>query len=156
MGPLWVLLEPLGRLLRPCWENIKKYFFFGPQFASQNGTKNPPRCVAAPGVLDPTGIYSLLTYCFSLLGGAKSIPPCRSKFFHVGAMLALLSLLGASWAHFSRLAALVGAFGRFSCVLECSGHDFGASWAPFSWLLKRPWPHFSRFFCTTCVMAQLR
>ena len=71
-------------------------------------------------------------------------------------MLALFSLLGASWAHFSRLAELVGVFGRFFCVLECFGHDFGASWAPFSWLLGPPRPHFSRLFCRNRVLAQVR
>ena len=71
-------------------------------------------------------------------------------------MLALFSLLGASWAHFSRLAELVGVFGRFFGVLECFGHDFGASWAPFSWLLGPPRPHFSRFFCRNRVLAQVR
>ena len=60
---------------------------------------------------------------------------------HVGTILALFSVLSASWAHFSRLAARVGAVGRFSCVLECSGHDFGAPKPPF-WMPKRlifPW-----------------
>ena len=97
-----------------------------------------------------------LTYCFACYRGGPHGVIGRVFGLHVGAMLASLSLLGASWAHFSRLAARVGAVGRFSCVLECSGHNFGTSWALISWLLKRPWPHFSQFFCTTCVMAQMR
>ena len=80
----------------------------------------------------------------------------RPKFRQVGSMLAHFSLLSASWVHFSRLAAFVAPFGRFFRDLGRSSLDFGTSWALFSWLLKRPWPHFSRFFCTTCVMAQMR
>ena len=34
------LLDPLGCLLRPCWKNIKKNLFFGPQLGSQNAVKN--------------------------------------------------------------------------------------------------------------------
>ena len=34
------LLDPLGCLLRPCWKNIKKNLFFGPQLRSQNAIKN--------------------------------------------------------------------------------------------------------------------
>ena len=79
----------------------------------------------------------------------------RSKFSHVGAMLALFPLLGASWAHFSRLAALVVAFGCFFGVLECFGHDFDASWAAFSWPLGPPRPHFSRLLASVCALVQM-
>ena len=75
--------------------------------------------------------------------------------FYVGAMLAHFSLLGASWVHFSRLAALVVAFPVFLGVLECSGHDFGASWAQFSWFLGPLKPHFPKPFCRICVLAQV-
>ena len=45
-------------------------------------------------------------------------------------MLALFSLLSASWAHFSRLVAFVAPFGRFFGDLGRSSLDFGApSWA---------------------------
>ena len=48
---------------------------------------------------------------------------------HVGSILALFSVLSASWAHFSRLAAFVAAFGRFFRDLGRSSLDFGApSW----------------------------
>ena len=43
---------------------------------------------------------------------------------HVGTILALFSLLSASWAHFSRLAAFVAPFGRFSRDLGRSSLDF--------------------------------
>ena len=44
-------------------------------------------------------------------------------------MLAFFSVLSASWAHFSRLAAFVAAFGRFFRDLGRSSLDFGApSW----------------------------
>ena len=91
-----------------------------------------------------------------MLRGGTVLDRGRPKSCHVGAMLALFSLLGASWAHFSRLTARVGVFGRFFGVLKCFGHDFGASWAPFSWLLGRPRPHFSRLFCRNRALAQVR
>ena len=48
---------------------------------------------------------------------------------HVGTKLALFSVLSASGAHFSRLAAFVAPFGRFFRDLGRSSLDFGApSW----------------------------
>ena len=48
---------------------------------------------------------------------------------HVGTILALFSVLNASWAHFSRLAAFVAPLGRFFRALGRSSLDFGApSW----------------------------
>ena len=48
---------------------------------------------------------------------------------HVGTILVLFSVLSASWAHFSRLAAFVAPFGRFFRDLGRSSLDFGApSW----------------------------
>ena len=138
-------------------------FAFGMRFWSKKPTKNPSKTRPEPFKNPPRcsqrqACQTLLHFLLALnyyRGGPHGVIG-RVFGLHVGAMLASLSLLGASWAHFSRLAARVGAVGRFSCVLECSGHDFGTSWALFSWLLKRPWPHFSKFFCTTCVMAQMR
>ena len=118
--------------------------------------KKSAALLAAPGVLNTIAFFACINILHFLSRGGLHGVIDRVFGLHVGAMLASLSLLGASWAYFSRLAARVGAVGRFSCVLECSGHDFGTSWAVFSWFLKRPWPHFSKFFCTTCVMAQVR
>ena len=67
-------------------------------------------------------------------------------------MLALFSLLGASWPHFLRLTALVGPVCCFLRVFERSNSDFEALWARFSrfWSLQN---HvFPRFF----VLARLR
>ena len=48
---------------------------------------------------------------------------------HVGTKLALFSVLSASGAHFSRLAAFVAPFGRFFRDSGRSSHDFGTpSW----------------------------
>ena len=90
-----------------------------------------------------------------LLGGGAA-SKIEVQIFHFGAMLAHFSLLGASWAHFSRLAALVVAFASFLVVLECSGHDFGASWAQFSWFLGPLKPYFPRSLGWICVLAQVR
>ena len=52
------------------------------------------------------------------------------------------SLLGASWAHFARLAALVVALGLFLCVLGGSGLDFGGVWDAPGRALEVPGQHF--------------
>ena len=55
---------------------------------------------------------------------------------HVGTKLALFSVLSASGAHFSRLAAFVAPFGRFFRDLSRSSFDFGTP----------SWPYGGRFF----------
>ena len=77
------------------------------------------------------------------------------KFCQVGSMLAHFSLLSASWTHFSRLAALVVAFGCFFDVLERSGGDLGALEAPFWRLLEAPRAYFSRLLCA-CVLCAVQ
>ena len=58
----------------------------------------------------------------------------------------LFPLLGASWLHFAPLAAFVVALGRFFCVPERSGVDFGGSWGSPGRVLEPPGLYFSRFF----------
>ena len=81
------------------------------------------------------------------VGGRRQV-----KIFHVGAMLALFSLLGASWAHFSRLAAFVASLGRFFRVLARSGLDFGGFRVAPGRVLKLQGLIFRRF----CMHARLR
>ena len=73
-----------------------------------------------------------LTYCFSLLGGARGLPDRGQTWAcggQLGTMLAHFSLLSGSWVHFLRLAAFVAPFGRFFHDLGRSSLDFGApSW----------------------------
>ena len=71
-------------------------------------------------------------------------------------MLADFSLLSGSWMHFSRLAAFVAPFGRFFRDLGRSSLDFEAQVGHMLGGSCCPLPHFSKFFCTTCVMAQVR
>ena len=58
------------------------------------------------------------------------------------------SLLGASWAHLVPLAAFVVALGRFWCVLERPGLDFGGSREGPGRVLEPPNVYFARFFGT--------
>ena len=62
------------------------------------------------------------------------------------------SLLGASWAHFASLAAFVAALGRFLCVLERSGLDFGGFQESPGRVLERPGIYFSRLL-RACALA---
>ena len=71
--------------------------------------KNPPRCSQRQAC------QTLLHFLLALNYYRRSPHGVIGRVFglHVGAMLASLSLLGASWAHFSRLAAFVMPFARF-------------------------------------------
>ena len=62
------------------------------------------------------------------------------------------SLLGASWAHFARLAAFVASLGRFFGVLARSGLDFTGVRVGLGRVLEPPGPRFSRF-CAACALA---
>ena len=57
---------------------------------------------------------------------SKCVTPCEHSF----------SLVGASWPHFARLAALVVALGRFRCVLGRSGLEFGGVLGPPGMVLE--------------------
>ena len=71
-------------------------------------------------------------------------------------MLALcwryFSLLGASWPHFSHLAAFVVALGRFLYGLGRSGLNFRGFWEGPGRVLKAPGRYFSKFF-GACKLA---
>ena len=83
--------------------------------------------LAAPGVLNPTGILKCIIKCISLLGGDMGWVEggvWRRLGRHVGTILGFFSVLSASWAHFSRLAGFVAPFGRFFRDLGRSSLDF--------------------------------
>ena len=125
------------------------------------GTKNPPHALACPGVLNQCALYTTLNTCLNYLrGGAsqakgsKIFKTWRPCWGHVGACWHRFSLLGASWASFSSLAAFVVALGRFLCVLGRSGLDFGRVRDAPGRILKPPRPYFDRFldaFACSCA-----
>ena len=69
----------------------------------------------------------------------------EAQIFYVGAMLAHFSLLGASWAHFLRLAAFVAFLGRFFRALGRSRVDFGRPRTSPESVLEPPGPYFASF-----------
>ena len=84
------------------------------------------------------------------LGGGPHKPPTQSSQALGEPCWHYFSLLGASWAHFASLAAFVAPLGRFLCVLERSGLDFGAFLVRFWWILATQDNDFRSFFAQGC------
>ena len=93
-----------------------------------------------------------------LRGGSSRGKHLRSVeiFFRVGAMLAIFSLLGASWLRFVPLAAFAVALARFFRILGWPGLDFGGSRTLFGGSEPAFFCDFSHYHTNMVDMLQMQ
>ena len=80
--------------------------------------------LSVPRRVKPICFIYCIKCCYNMLKGGPAIPPTLKLVRPVGAMLALYSLLGASWASSAFLAAFFLACWCFLRLVGRSGIDF--------------------------------
>ena len=87
---------------------------------------------------------------------SAKLGPCWPVFALGRVFSRLWRLLCVSWTRLAPLGRFLGVFDRLGLVVGMFWDTPWMFWKPKALFgLKRPWPHFFRFFCTTCVMSIL-
>ena len=79
---------------KTCGFSTSVFSSSGLDFEGSSASKSAA-LLAAPGVLDPTGIYACINILHFLTRGGQDLPNSQVRPGHVEAMLAQFSLLGA-------------------------------------------------------------